>query len=180
MKKVFFILSMILVCSGLLISSISVGFAAEVIEMNLVGAYPERHPVTQRALIPWAKSIEQQSGGRVKIHYYQEGTLVPAKDNYDSTVTGMIDIVGLSGLRTNRFPEMELMALPFIAPSSEIAGVVVLELMKKFPEIKARYNDTKFLSAWASGINQLHTTDKLVKNLDDLKGLRIIGFNSQL
>lgn len=178
MKKVLFMMAIMLVCSGLFFSNPSIGAAADTIELKMVGSYPERHPLVMKGLKPWIASMDQKTNGRVKIFYYPENTLVPKKDNYDSTITGLIDILADSPLNARgKFPELELMSLPFFGSSSEANGLAFVEMLKKFPQIKARFNETKLLTLYASAITQLNTTDKLVKNLNDLKGLRIIGFN---
>jgi len=54
-------MSIMLVCSVLVLSNASIGIAAETIELKMVGSYPERHPIVMRGLKPWIKAIDQKT-----------------------------------------------------------------------------------------------------------------------
>lgn len=179
MKKFYRALLAMMVCLALFFTGIGEVLAAKTIELSFVGDWPDRHPAVRNALIPWFNSLEEMSDGRIKIHYYPPNTLVPQRDGYEATISGMVDMFGAPNLYTvDRFPELALMTLPFVAPSAEAAGLVAMELANRFPIIKERFADTKLLGFWAGATLQFHTTKKLVKTLDDLKGLRIIGVDA--
>ena len=74
----------------------------------------------------------------------------------------------------------EVMELPMIVPSSEAGSLVTWALYNRFPEWRAEYKDVKILWQWASATYQLHTTKRQVRTLDDMKGLKIIGWSPLL
>lgn len=178
MKRLLLSSAILLMSCGLFLLGHDRAHAVDTIELKLVADYPERHPATVNAIKPWIKSIEEQTAGKVKIIYYPANTLVPQKDGYDSTVSGMVDILFEAALWSNRFPEFEIMSLPFLAPGAEAAGLMISGVMEKFPQIRDRFKDTKFLWVSGSASGELTTAKAQVKSLKDLNGLRIIGFTA--
>lgn len=153
------------------------GSPSEVYELSLVSEYMDKHPSIINGLIPWINSIGEKTEGKVKITYYNPNTLCPQKDTYDSTVSGMVDIGNsYCGYYPGKFPLNSLMELPLIAPGAEAGSLVTWELYKKYPEWQKEFQDTKMLWQWASATFNLHTTKKQVKTLEDLKGMKIIGW----
>jgi TRAP-type C4-dicarboxylate transport system substrate-binding protein len=153
----------------------------KVYELNFTTIYMDKHPTVRNAFLPWAKEVEARSRGRIKLTYFNPNTLCPVKDNFDSVVSGVIDIGGqYCGMNPGKFPVSDIMELPMIVPSSEAGSLVTWDLYKQFPEWRNEYKDIKMLWQWASATYQLHTTRKMVKTLDDLKGLKIIGWSSSL
>ncbi|MBN2059869.1 MAG: TRAP transporter substrate-binding protein [Deltaproteobacteria bacterium] len=158
------------------------GYAANKdFELSFTSEYMDKHPTVKNAFLPWAKEVEEMTSGRVKITYFNPNTLAPAKDSYDSTVSGLIDIgAGYCGMNPGKFLLNEAIELPMIVPSAEAGSLVTWDLYNKFPEWRNEYKEVKMLWQWASATYQLHTTKKLVKTLDDLNGMKIIGWSQQL
>lgn len=152
-----------------------------VYELNMVSPYMDKHPSIVNGLVPWMAEMEEKSGGRLKFNYYNPNTLVPDKDVYDSTISGMVDF-GLSyvAYSPGRFPLNSVMELPLIAPSAEAGSLVTWELYNKFPEWQKEYQETEMLFQWASATYNLHTKNKQVKTLEDLKGMKIIGWSPDI
>ncbi len=93
----------------------------------------------------------------------------------------MIDIgSNYCGRNPGKFLLNTVMELPMIVPGAEGGSLVTWELYNKFPEWQAEYKDVKMLWQWASATYQLHTIKKLVRTLDDLKGMKIIGWTPKL
>jgi TRAP-type C4-dicarboxylate transport system substrate-binding protein len=94
-------------------------------ELNVVNPYMDKHPTIVNGFMPWLAEMEEKSGGRLKFNYYNPNTLVPDKDVYDSTISGMVDF-GLSyvAYAPGRFPLNSVMELPLIAPSAEAGSLV--------------------------------------------------------
>ena len=186
MKKAFWIstLSILAGCfllSGFLGIPTFAAKEAKTYELSFTSDYMDKHPTVRNAFQPWAKLVEERSRGRVKITYFNPNTLAPAKDAYDSTVSGVIDIgAGYCGLNPGKFPLNEAMELPMIVPSSEAGSLLTWALYNRFPDWRQEYKDVKMLWQWASATYQLHTTKKSVQTLEDLKGLKIIGWSPLL
>lgn len=151
---------------------------AKKMELSFSAVYMNTHPTVVNAWTPWFKEMADLTGGNVQITYFNPNTLCPVVELYESTKAGMVNIGGQSHSRTpGKFPLCSVLELPGMAPSAECGSMVLWELYKTHPEIKAEHKDSHILWMWASATYQLHTTKKLVKTADDLKGLKIITWN---
>jgi len=149
-------------------------------ELNWAGAYPDAHPTVVNAFKPWINEMDEQSNGRLKIHYFAPNTLCPQNDVFDSTVSGFADIgSAYEGYNPGKFPLTEMINLMLEIPSAEAGALVMWDLIQNFPEVQDQYKDTKMLWAWTSATFQIHTVKKEVRTLEDLKGLKIIGWDTQ-
>ncbi len=120
----------------------------------------------------WGKEVEKRSGGKVKVEYYPGQTLTKAKVVYDGVVQGLSD-VGFSvlGYTRGRFPIMEVIDLPLGYKSGVAATKVANAVYDKFKD-KA-LTDTKVMYLHAHGPGLVNTKGKVVKKLEDMKGLKI-------
>ena len=154
----------------------SVAMAQMEIPMSTV--YMNTHPTVVNAWEPWFKEVLEKTGGELKLTYFNPNTLASLPDVFDSTVSGMIGLGGMDCSRNpGKFPLYTVMELPGMAPSAECGSFVVWDLYQKYPEMRNELKEIKVLWQWVSATFQLHTTKKLVENLDDLKGLKIIAWN---
>lgn len=154
------------------------GALAKKIEMSMSTIYMGTHPTVVNAWTPWFKEMADLTHGDIEITYFNPNTLCPVNDSYDATISGMVGIGGNGQSMTpGKFPLSGVLELPGMAPSAECGSLVMWELYKNHPEIQAEYKDIQVLWMWASATYQLHTTKKLVKTLEDAKGLKIIAWN---
>jgi TRAP-type C4-dicarboxylate transport system substrate-binding protein len=110
----------------------------------------------------------------VKVTLYPGGTLVPSTQLYDGVVNGIAD-VGFSwvGFTRGKFPMMEVCDLPLVYRSGMAATLLVNDAYntlkpKEFDAVQVMY-----MGGHGPGI--LHTVDKPVSKIEDLKGLKIRG-----
>jgi len=126
-----------------------------------------------KMLAPWAKMVEQDSGGKIKIDIFpsmQLGGTPPQL--YDQARDGVVDIVWtLPGSTPGRFPTTEVIELPFIGAQR---GIVNARAAQEFAlgHLKDEVKDVKILSYWAHDAGHIHAT-RQVKTMEDLKGLRL-------
>ncbi|RED45761.1 TRAP transporter substrate-binding protein [Aestuariispira insulae] len=147
--------------------------AAETIQLKLSHFLPSSHPTQKDFLEPWAKELEQRTGGKVKIEIYPAGSAFGhVAKQYDQVRAGVVDIAhGLTGFPRGRLPRTLIMDLPFLAKSSDAASRTLWEL---YPEYLAEeYKGLKVLALHAHNPGLIHTRGKQVKTIDDLKGLRL-------
>ena len=158
-----------------------VGYAGKKIQMNFVSVYMPRHNTVVNGFKPWLKLVEKESNGRVKMNHFDPDTLCPARETWNSTVAGSVDF-GTSYCTYNpgRFFLTEVMELPLIVPGAEAGSLVAWEINNKYPELQAQFKDVKLLWQWTSATYQLHTAKKMVRTLDDLKGMKIIGWSPRI
>lgn len=151
------------------------------IELSFSAEYMEAHPTVVNGWKPWMKELGEKSGGKLKINYFNPNTLCPTREIYTATVAGTVDIGGsYCGNTPGKFPVSELLELPMIAPSAEAGSLLAWQMYQKYPEWRDEYKESKLLWQWASATFQLHTTKKLVKSLEDLKGMKIIGWSPKM
>ncbi len=124
-----------------------------------------------KAGMDWAKTIEQQTDGRVKITVFPGGTLTKANQCYDGVVKGISDL-GMScfAYTRGRFPVMEAVDLPLGYPDGNVATQVANAYFHKFQPDELK--NVKVLYIHAHGPGLLHTR-KPVKTIEDLKDMKI-------
>jgi TRAP-type transport system periplasmic protein len=163
----------------LLVASMCVAFItmgslkaeAETIKLTYSNFFPPSH-IQAKLADSWCKEIEKRTGGRVKIEHFPGQTLTKAKQVYDGVVEGLSDIgFCLFGYNRGRFPLMEVVDLPIGYPSGSVATKVANAVANKFKP--KELSDVQVMYVHAHGPGLLHTRDKAVKTLADIKGLRI-------
>ncbi|MGE3065744.1 MAG: TRAP transporter substrate-binding protein [Hyphomicrobiaceae bacterium] len=126
-----------------------------------------------KMLAPWAKMIEQDSGGKIKIDIYpsmQLGGTPPQL--YDQARDGVADIVWtLPGSTPGRFPSTEVFELPFVAARRGIVNALAGEEYAQ-AHLANETKDIKLLCFWAHDHGLIHAT-RQVKTMEDLKGLKL-------
>jgi TRAP-type C4-dicarboxylate transport system substrate-binding protein len=133
--------------------------------------FPPTHVQSQLSE-SWCQEVEKRTEGRIKIQYYAGQTLTNAKQTYDSVVDSIADI-GTSALAytRGRFPVMSAIDLPFGYTSGTAATMVANDVFAKFNP--KEFSETKVLYFHAHGPGFVHTRDKAVRTLADMKGLKI-------
>lgn len=152
------------------------GYAqAPQVTLRLQQQLPAAAPVPKNFLEPWAKKIEQESGGRIKIELYpsmQLGGTPPQV--FDQVKDGVIDLTWtLPGYTANRFPKSEVFELPFIGGDGEQNSPATWEFYEK--HLKDEFKDVKVLAVQTNGPYIIHAKGNGVRKLEDMKGLKIRG-----
>lgn len=135
--------------------------------------YPSTSDVNEQIFEPWAKKIETDSNGRLKIEIYPSATLSKADTTYESAVKGTIDIGSqVQGYTSGRFPLTQIAELPGLSNSSTQTGCM-LQTLYENGSIASEYEDSHLLFMFATGPGTLHSTNKLIKTPEDMRGMRI-------
>ena len=122
---------------------------------------------------PWAKKVEEESGGRIKVEIYPSATLSKPDVTYDATAKGTVDIGSqLQGYTNGRFPLTQVAELPGLSNSATQMNCM-LQTLYDDGVISSEYEDTHLLFMMGTGPGGMHTIDKPIRTPDDLKGLRI-------
>lgn len=143
---------------------------AKPIELNYSIFFPETHK-NSKISAEWAKEIEKQTNGRVKITMFYSGTLTPPDKCYDGVEKGISDI-GFSVLAYTRgkFPLTEVIDLPIGIRNGLTATKLINEYYNKFKP--KEFDGTKVMYLHGHGPGVIHTK-KGVYKLEDLKGMKI-------
>ncbi len=146
---------------------------AEVTTLRFSHFWPATSFMQVDVFEPWAKKIEEDSKGRLKVEIYPSAQLSKPNATYDSAVKGAIDIGSQAqGYTAGRFPLSQITELPGLSNSATQMSCMIQTLYDN-GTISDEYKDSHLLGVFGSGPAALHTKDKLVKGPDDLKGLRI-------
>ena len=124
---------------------------------------------------PWMDKVEKESGGRIKFEAYPSMQLGgTAAQLYDQVRDGVVDIVWtLPGYSAGRFPKTEAFELPFMMSNAEASSKALWEYLSSVaPE---EYRETQLLAAHVHGPGVLHTKDKPIKTVADLRGMKLRG-----
>ena len=122
---------------------------------------------------PWMEKVEKESGGRIKFEAYPAmqlgGTPVQL---YDQVKDGVVDVVWtLPGNTAGRFPRIEVFELPFMMSNAEATSKAYWEYVQTVAPDE--FKDTQVLALHVHGPGVIHTVDKPVKSIADMRGLKI-------
>src|SRR6516165_9984024 len=123
---------------------------------------------------PWGKELEAKTNGQVKIEIH-DGTspLGKVTEQAGNVKDGKVDIaLGLRGAEGDRFPGSSLIELPFVVPSA-LAGSRALWRLYKDGPLVDEYADYKVLALFVHNPGLIHTKEKRVLSLADLRGLKL-------
>jgi TRAP-type C4-dicarboxylate transport system substrate-binding protein len=143
------------------------------IKLTYSNFFPPTH-VQSKLAEAWCKEVQKRTNGRVLVEYYPGQTLTKAAQNYDGVVSGLSDI-GFSVLAytRGRFPVMAAVDLPLGYTSGRVATQVANAVYTNFKPQELM--DTQVMYLHAHGPGLVHTRDKPVRKLEDLKGLKLRG-----
>ena len=169
-------ISLILVLAVLLIVAVPAPAPAEkTIGLKMSVQHGSKGGKYVRGHKPWAKSVEKATKGRVKVVIYPSNSLAKAKENYDATIDGIVDIgfIAIPHYK-GRFPLTEAFN---IIPGSGIkdpviASRIIWSLYKKFPEVKAEFKDVKVLFMHAFAPRSIGAKVP-IRTIEDIKGMKI-------
>ncbi|AUC52889.1 C4-dicarboxylate ABC transporter [Sagittula sp. P11] len=125
---------------------------------------------------PWAEKVEKESGGRIKVEIYpfmQLGGTAP--EQYDLIVDGVIDGGWvIPGYQAGRFPETEVLELPFmVTKSAEEASVAAWTFTQKY--LTDDFADVHLIAAHMHGRGLIHMKGDAPETVDDLQGKKLRG-----
>ena len=142
-------------------------------QLTYANFFPPTHIQSQLAE-SWCKEVEKRTNGEVIIKYFPAGTLTKAPQTYDGVVQGIADI-GMTVLAYSRgrFTVASAIDLPMGYKSGVQATAVANAVLNKFQP--KEFNDSKVMFLHGHGPGLIHTRDKAVSSMADLKGLKIRG-----
>jgi TRAP-type C4-dicarboxylate transport system substrate-binding protein len=123
---------------------------------------------------PWASELEARTDGKVKVDIFNAASPLGQPTEQASQVkAGTVDIaLGLRGAEGDKFPGTALIELPFLVPDAR-AGSRALWGLYADGTLAGEYKDYKVLALFVHNPGLIHTSNKRVVNLADLKDLRL-------
>lgn len=147
--------------------------AQERTELKLSHYFPATHAIITQVIEPWAKALEEKTKGKVTVRIFPGSSpLGNAANQYDQVQSGVVDIaIGLHGIPRGRFPRTGIVDMPFLTTSADQASRMLWAMYPKY--LKEEYKGVKVLALFAHNPGEIHTRDKKVEKMEDLKGLRM-------
>jgi TRAP-type C4-dicarboxylate transport system substrate-binding protein len=123
-------------------------------------------------MVPWAKMLEEKSGGRLKVTIYPGGTLGKPADHFDLIKDGIADMgFAAPGYTPGRFPLISVTELPWLFKTSKGGSQAIWSLFDQY--LKTEFAGVKMLWIWIVPPGHVHLGKKSVRVLEDLAGLKL-------
>jgi TRAP-type C4-dicarboxylate transport system substrate-binding protein len=162
-----------LFAAGVLIASLQGAQAADV-TLRFHQMLPPQATIPAKAIEPWAKKVEKESGGRIKVQLFpsmQLGGKPP--ELFDQAKDGVVDLIWtVLGYTPGRFPKTEAFELPFTTGLAEPASKAFMEYVQK--NAMDEFKDVKLIGVHVHGPGLFHSLSPITK-LEDLKGMKVRG-----
>ena len=131
-------------------------------------------PAQAKMLEPWAKKVEENSGGKVKIEIFPAMSLGGTPPELiQQARDGVVDLVWtLTGYTPGLFPRTEVFELPFIHTNNPRATNLAIQEM--FDDYLAEeYQGVEVMFMHVHSGQAIHMVDKLVRKPEDLAGMKM-------
>jgi TRAP-type C4-dicarboxylate transport system substrate-binding protein len=153
--------------------ALSASARAQEVVLKLHHFLPPGATIQKLVFEPWCEKIGKESGGRLKCQIYpamQLGGTPPQL--FDQARDGVADIVwSLPTYQAGRFTKSEVFEIPFMAKSAEAGSPALWEYIQK--NALDEFKGTHLLAVHLHDGSLFHFTNKDVKTMEDLKGLKI-------
>lgn len=144
----------------------------ETIVLRMSHFMPAPSAMNTQAFEHWARKIEEESKGRLKILNFPGATLSKPDTTYDAATKGTIDIgVQLQGYTSGRFPLSQIAELPGMSNSASQMSCLMQTLYDN-GTLADEYKDSHVLALYGLGPGVLHS-NKPIATPEDMKGMRI-------
>ncbi|HSH69450.1 MAG TPA: TRAP transporter substrate-binding protein [Deferrisomatales bacterium] len=161
-----------LVCVASVLAIASFAAAADKkVELRLSHWVPAQHPVQTTGMEPWAKSIEEASGGSIHITIYPAQQLGKAPDHYDMARDGIVDISHINpGYQPGRFPIIGAGELPFLISNATGGSAALQEWYQQYSA--KEMSDVKVLMVHFHDPGTIHSK-AAIHSPDQIKGMKV-------
>ncbi len=138
---------------------------------HLLGA---KAPAQTQMLEPWAKQVEENSGGKVKIEIYPAMSLGGRPPELVGQARdGVVDLIWtVNGYTPGLFPRTEVMELPFVYVNDPVAANLALYDMFE-DDLKDEYKGLEVMFLHVHAGQAIHMRDKEVRKPEDLEGMKM-------
>lgn len=142
---------------------------------KMVTTWPPNFPVVGEGCVLMAKWIEEMSGGRMKIHVYGGGELIPALECFDAVSNGAVEMGhGVAYYWAGKVPAAQFFgAVPFgMNANQSNSWVISGEGGKLWEEIYQPF-DLLPITCGNTGVQMGGWFNREINTVDDLKGLKM-------
>lgn len=136
--------------------------------------FPKGHALTADVLVPWAKDVEKQTNGAVKVEF-SPSSLAPPPSQMEMVQKGIADISAqYSGLVPNRLHLPLLSEVPGVATTSEAMSVAMWRTYERYFRPANEFKGVKLLGLLVFPPQGFWgVTDQPIVSIEQLKQSRI-------
>ena len=147
---------------------------AQEITLKLHQFLSAKAPAQTQMLEPWAKRVEENSGGKVKIEIYPAMTLGGRPPELVQQVRdGVVDLIWtVNGYTPGLFPRSEVFELPGVFVNDPAATNIAMRRMFE-SDLAAEYQGLEVMFLHVHAGNGIHMTTKEVRSPADLAGAKM-------
>ena len=146
---------------------------AEIYNLKIAHFVTPKHPFS-KWLEAWAKKLETQSAGALKFTIIPGSQMGPPPKYYDIARRGQADFTWfLHGFTPGRFPLTEISNLPYLFGSAEIGTKALNDAALRSQYLDKEHKGVKLLILFTHQPGNIHSANKPVRRVEDMKGLRI-------
>lgn len=142
---------------------------------KMVTTWPPNFPVVGEGCVMMAKWIEEMSGGRMKIHVYGGGELIPALECFDAVSNGAVEMGhGVAYYWAGKVPAAQFFgAVPFGMNANQSNSWVISGGGGKLWEEIYQPFDLLPITCGNTGVQMGGWFNREINTVDDLKGLKM-------
>lgn len=132
-------------------------------------------PSHTKMLEPWARAVEENSGGKVKIEIFPAMSLGGRPPELiNQARDGVVDMVWtVNGYTPGLFPRTEVMELPGVYENDPAAANLALYDMLQAGDLSDDYAGVEVMFLHVHAGQGLHTTSTAVRKPEDVAGLKL-------
>ena len=154
--------------------AMSLPVAAQNVTLRFHQMLPPQATIPAKAIVPWIKKVESESGGRLKVQLFNAMQLGGAPPQlFDQAKDGVVDLTWtVLGYTPGRFPKTEVFELPFMTGSAEASSKAIWEYVQK--NAQDEFKDVKLIAVHTHGPGLFHTKNPIT-GLESLQGMKVRG-----
>jgi TRAP-type C4-dicarboxylate transport system substrate-binding protein len=162
---------MLLLLAGFLVSATQ--SHAQNVSLTVSHWLPATHVLRTQVLDLWMKDVTEVTQGRVTFRVLPK-IVGSASAQVDVVRDGLADVATIAhGYVPGRFVLQEIAELPFLGNNGAAVGTAYWRIYEKYLRKYNEHEGVVVLSVMASSAGRLHTTTKVVRNIDDFAGLKL-------
>lgn len=140
------------------------------VQLKFAHWLPAQHPLAATGFLPWAKSVEEASGGSIKVTIFPAQQLGKAADHYDMARDGIAQMTWVNpGYQAGRFPIIDAASLPFMVDKPGPASAALDAWYRDYAEREMK--DVKVCFAHLH-VGTLHSKQPITEP-GQIKGMKV-------
>lgn len=142
-------------------------------ELLINNYLPPKHPFQTQIVAPWIEDVVQATGGSVK-PVLSAAAVGPPPKNWQTVTKGVADVVVLANLfQPQRIQLPTIAEIPLNSGSSEKTSMALWTTHERFFAAANEYDGAVLVGSFSLTPNVIHSGDKPITTVDDLKGFKL-------